>query len=424
MKRRRLLLGAGTLLGAGGTLGTGAFTSVSADRSVSVQVADDADAFLAMEPSSGPNGEYATADDGTIALEFADTDAGGRGLGTDSTYQFDDVFRITNQGTRPVYVRATFSFDGTGTSPVDLGGPNPDVYLYPNGDAADVLRGGDGALYLPVGGSAAVGLFVDTDGVETGTIDLTATIHATAERPGEGGVVGGGGTAIPGPTGGLAGYWPLDDRSGGTVADVVGANDGTVEDAVSIGPGQVGRAATFEGGYVEVGTKKTFGFPQFTVAAWAKVSDTDTGLRTVLARQNPTAPNPYQRRTFVLWFDDADEFFGAEVIATRTAESDGDLRDVTADGTYTDGEWHHLVATAASGGELALYVDGEPKGTRAIDGPLYTGPGQTWIGRSPGQDRPLNGAVDDVRIYDRVLSPAEVTALYEQTGGADGGGGS
>ena len=193
-----------------------------------------------------------------------------------------------------------------------------------------------------------------------------------------------------------------------------------MEGSVSTAPGQVGQATTFDGGRVEVGTGETFGLSQFTVAAWAKVSDTDTGLRTVVARQNPNASDPFQKRTFVLWFDDADEFFGAEVIATRTAESNGDLRDVTADGSYTDGEWHHLVATAASGGELALYVDGAQKGTRSIDGPLYTGPGQTWIGLSPGQDRPLNGAVDDLRIYDRALSASDVTALYDQTGGGGG----
>jgi hypothetical protein len=37
------------LSGAGGTLCLGAFTSVSADRSVSVEVADDADVFLGLE---------------------------------------------------------------------------------------------------------------------------------------------------------------------------------------------------------------------------------------------------------------------------------------------------------------------------------------------------------------------------------------
>ena len=84
MNRRRLLAAFGAAAGASGILGTGAFTSVEADRSVSVEVADDADAFLAMERSNGPNGEFAeTTGDGTIALALTDTDAGGTGLGTD-----------------------------------------------------------------------------------------------------------------------------------------------------------------------------------------------------------------------------------------------------------------------------------------------------------------------------------------------------
>jgi hypothetical protein len=101
MNRRKFLAALGTAAaGTSAAVSTGAFTSVSADRSVSVEVADDADALLAMTPSNGPNGEYAAADGGTIALDFTDTDAGGTGVGTDSTYHFDDVFRITNQGTQ------------------------------------------------------------------------------------------------------------------------------------------------------------------------------------------------------------------------------------------------------------------------------------------------------------------------------------
>jgi hypothetical protein len=95
----------GSLAAGGATaMGTGAFTSVSADRAVSVSVADDTDAFVSMEPFFGPNVEYATADGGAIALEFTGIDAGGEGLGADSTYEFDDVFRVENQGTQPVYV--------------------------------------------------------------------------------------------------------------------------------------------------------------------------------------------------------------------------------------------------------------------------------------------------------------------------------
>jgi methylaspartate ammonia-lyase len=57
--------------GTSAAVGTGAFTSVSATRGVNVHVAEDADALLAIEPSPGPNGEYAVVGNGQIAIRLA-----------------------------------------------------------------------------------------------------------------------------------------------------------------------------------------------------------------------------------------------------------------------------------------------------------------------------------------------------------------
>lgn len=227
------------------------------------------------------------------------------------------------------------------------------------------------------------------------------------------GQISGGGNNTP--TAGLVSYWPLDDLENGTATDYVSRNDGTVNGSVSTVTGKVDDAAAFDGGYIEVGTGETFGLSELTVSAWARAEDEDASrLRTILARQDPTGKS-YERRTFVLWFDDDSGFFGAGVISARAAEADRDLRTVITSDSYTDGEWHHISVTAVADGELTLYIDGTKQTTESIDGPLYTGSGKTWIGQSPSQVRPLSGAVDDVRIYDRALSDSEVTALYDTT---------
>ncbi|OYR72235.1 LamG domain-containing protein [Halorubrum ezzemoulense] len=227
------------------------------------------------------------------------------------------------------------------------------------------------------------------------------------------GQISGGGNDIP--TTGLVSYWPLDDLEDGTATDYVGRNAGTVNGSVSTVTGKFDNAAAFDGGYIEVGTGETFGLSEFTVSAWARAEDEDaSGLRTILARQDPTGKS-YEKRTFVLWFDDDSGFFGAGVISARTAETDRDLRTVTTSDSYIDSEWHHVSVTAVADGELTLYVDGTEQTTESIDGPLYTGSGKTWIGQSPSQVRPLSGAVDDVRIYDRALSGSEITTLYDTT---------
>ena len=418
MERRKFILAIGGIASTGAAVGSGAFSSVEATRDVSVSVADDASAYLAMEPLDSPNGnQFATTGGDVLALDFSDSGNDGTGLGTDSVYNFDKVFRIVNQGTQGVYVWATFSGSTDG---FDTGGVDTDVWLYPNGDPDDKLRDSeDDVLYLPTGSSADIGVYVDTHDLDVDDDqELTMTVRADVNNPAAGDVVGGGGTTVDGPADGLVSYWPLDDVESGTAVDAVGTNDGTVEGDVTTVSGERG-GANFPSGsedYVDVGEGSEFAFENFTVSTWARAADDDRGLRTVVARQDGTVNKPYQKRTFVLWFDDNDSNFGAEVITGRTSESDRDLREVTADGEdYVDDEWHHIAMTVAADEEISLYIDGDQVGTSSIDGSPYTGSAKTWVGLEPGQARPLDGDVGDLRIYDRVLSETEIGDLADTT---------
>jgi hypothetical protein len=74
--------------------------------------------------------------------------------------------------------------------------------------------------------------------------------------------------------------------------------------------------------------------------------------------------------------------------------------------------WYHVAATS-SGGEVTLYVDGAPYSTGTPT--LETGTGAFYIGKiggSPGAERRLDGAVDEVAVYDRALTAEEIAALY------------
>gem|GEM_PF-1640794 len=69
--------------------------------------------------------------------------------------------------------------------------------------------------------------------------------------------------------------------------------------------------------------------------------------------------------------------------------------------------WRHLAAVA-SGGETKFYVDGSLMGTAAAVVPVPV----TKIGNNGG-NQPF-GTFDEVRIYDRGLSPSEAVALYDE----------
>jgi hypothetical protein len=182
MKRRSVVLGLGAALtGAGGLFGTGAFTSVDADRTATVGVAGDNSGFLRLFPSPDPvNGSFASTGPDTtgnqLALDFDDeihqttNPHGGIGVGMDSLYVFDDVFRVENQGAQEVYVDITPLVD------VDLqdagnDGTQGDVTIEfiatDSGGSRHVIDGTAAELTVPVGTIRAVGVRIRTDDEST-----------------------------------------------------------------------------------------------------------------------------------------------------------------------------------------------------------------------------------------------------------------
>lgn len=100
--RRKLLIGLGSLVaGAGAVLGTGAFDTVEAERSVTVETAGDADAFLGIEP--GPGGEAFVEQTEVIEVDVSSTEEGD-GVNQNAVTAIDDLLTITNNGTQDVQI--------------------------------------------------------------------------------------------------------------------------------------------------------------------------------------------------------------------------------------------------------------------------------------------------------------------------------
>lgn len=83
-------------------------------------------------------------------------------------------------------------------------------------------------------------------------------------------------------------------------------------------------------------------------------------------------------------------------------------------------QWHHLTITydgSSSAKGIGIYIDGEITPARIVRDSL-TGTIQCdsvlRIGARYGMNTPLNGAIDDIRIYDRQLSKLEVGELFAE----------
>ena len=159
MRRRKFILGTGVFAaGSAGAIQTGAFTSVSADRGVSVAVAGDDSALLAIDGCDGPNGKYVTgAGSGTATLNISDTNGNidGSGVNPDAVSVIHNALQLTNQGTQPVSVWLN-------VEPID-----DRVEFYLGSDQSTEIVGEDNAKCLGVGDSICIGLKIDTTGLES-----------------------------------------------------------------------------------------------------------------------------------------------------------------------------------------------------------------------------------------------------------------
>ncbi len=88
-------------------------------------------------------------------------------------------------------------------------------------------------------------------------------------------------------------------------------------------------------------------------------------------------------------------------------------------GNVNDGEWHHVVAITEAGVSTRLWVDGVLVSTGAAP-TLGTGNGKAMmIGNNPERDtRSWKGSLDDIAVWDRPLTPAEIASLWNNGTGA------
>lgn len=158
-----------------------------------------------------PNGTFATST-GTpgnqLAIDINDTagtEPGSTGVGTDSRYVFDDVFRVRNEGTQGVFVQ--IDSISTTTDPAGASGGSIQVDFFasegadvsstgPSFSGVDVIDGSANELVVPVGEVRAVGMRIETvdgsnyDGVssrngdEETAGDTSTTVTADADDSG------------------------------------------------------------------------------------------------------------------------------------------------------------------------------------------------------------------------------------------------
>ncbi|MFD6996777.1 exo-alpha-sialidase [Streptomyces mirabilis] len=98
------------------------------------------------------------------------------------------------------------------------------------------------------------------------------------------------------------------------------------------------------------------------------------------------------------------------LITTRSGAAAPTSASVRTASAYNDGQWHHL-ALRRGGGLLTLSVDGTAVGAADVPGSVSrNSPFGVHVGQRVDSRAYFTGAIDEVRVYDRVLSDDELAA--------------
>jgi hypothetical protein len=205
---------------------------------------------------------------------------------------------------------------------------------------------------------------------------------------------------------GLVAHWSFDGHLYDSVKDFDGTARGRNPVAFVDGMNGFGKALKLDGTdqFVEItgGNENDLEFPgkSMSIAGWFKVDAFDTSWQAILAKGEGSNYRVARR-----------DATGTIAYAGGVGEGANDVPAVN------DGNWHHFVAVSDHTGAAfgtAIYVDGVRRGVNATKPVLAANDKRLFIGENPeARNREFKGLLDDIAIWNRVVTPEEVATLYK-----------
>jgi hypothetical protein len=192
----------------------------------------------------------------------------------------------------------------------------------------------------------------------------------------------------------------------GNVDDGAGARPGTVIGAPQYVPGKTGQAIKLDGARDYISIESSYTLPTYSVALWFRV-DGGTGARDLFSLYGSTDGHGIL----------------LEITATNTMRflhrspvGTGGGSNVYSTSTHGDGAWYH-VTLVKSAEAMTLYINGESVGSVADSTQFDQTLARLVLGvlRHNSLSRYFPGALDELYIYGRALSQAEIAWLAGRT---------
>ena len=217
---------------------------------------------------------------------------------------------------------------------------------------------------------------------------------------------------------GLVGHWSFDgpdmsqstnnvwaiDRSGNN-------NNGVLKNMATSSArkiGKIGQALDFDGvdDYVNVPDATSLDVDSFTISTWAKHStDTFKQWEPIVAKGDSSY------RLYLC--GDTGTCSGGVLNSFSAAINNGaSPQNVGTDVVPQSNRWYHVVLTYDRV-NLSMYIDGTFKNSQAVTNAVSNVTYALGIGENTESSGTWNGQIDEVRVYNRALSPDEIKRLYK-----------
>ncbi|NIM94772.1 MAG: hypothetical protein GTO18_13810, partial [Anaerolineales bacterium] len=207
-------------------------------------------------------------------------------------------------------------------------------------------------------------------------------------------------------------HWDLDEGSGQTAADSSGNGyDMTLGTTSGVDSGDPswacvsgGYALDFDGSDDEVQRSNQIigDRAAWSISAWIKMGADTLDQRTIYSEGHSTTGE-----YLFLYVDDVNNYVK---FYSEDADPPYDWAQIEGSTNVEDNVWHHVAMVQRSKTDRQLYVDAVSEGTDIRDAGTYVFDSSAiGILRYQWVVDPFLGMIDNVRIYDYALSPAEIS---------------
>lgn len=208
-------------------------------------------------------------------------------------------------------------------------------------------------------------------------------------------------------TDGLILYAPMD----GSETAVIGNGKPVRQEKLKLVPGKFGQAVRLEGAAkLAYPGKGNIDFSRGTVAMWIRKDRPWSEKRSYRILKAVAGKS---------WDENALYIGGTRWDELSASQHDRDRkRNLVLSPnkiSYPAGEWQHL-AVSWNGPEIRVYMNGKEISYKTPSNPMREAPEgvpyRIEIGSETSDSEVLNGEIDELRIYNRALTPEEVGALF------------